>query len=102
MSYDFVFRKVVGVWGPWEEGAVDQWVATVNVVLVDEDTLVQTQQCVAACEYCAENADITFDYLLDAVTGCDPATDYLMCRPANCPCCSRELTEKTLVVAGGA
>src|SRR6266404_1825567 len=93
MSYDFIFRKIVGVWGEPEEGAF-------NIVLVDEDTVAETQQCLSGCESCAENADITFDYLLDQITGCDPATNYLMCRPANCPSCSRDVTEKTLVVAG--
>jgi hypothetical protein len=95
MSYDFTFRQVVGIWGEPAE-----W--TFDVVLVDEDTLVKTQEFVSACEHCAENADITFDYLLDEITGCDPATNYLMCRPANCPSCLRELTEKSLVVAGRA
>ena len=93
MSYDFVFRKIVGVWGEPGEGIFE-------VVLVDEDTLVKTQRYVSACEHCAENANITFDYLLDEITGCDPATHYLMCRPASCPCCSGDVTEKTLVVAG--
>ena len=37
----------------------------------------------------------------DAVTGCDPAvTEYVMSQPAKCPGCHRDVTEKTLVIAG--
>jgi hypothetical protein len=46
-----------------------------------------------------ENAAVALDYVLDALMGCDPLiTEYLMCRPARCPACSREIGEKTLVV----
>jgi hypothetical protein len=56
---------------------------------------------VVACECCATGAGISFDYVLDAVTGCDPGiTEYVMSHPAKCPRCSGEVTEKTLVIAG--
>ena len=73
----------------------------VDVVLVDEGVLLEAQGYLDACEHCAPNAAaMTFDYLLDAVTGSDPTlTEYLMWRPARCPRCRREVTEKTLVVA---
>ena len=72
----------------------------VDVVLVDEGVLLEAQEYLVACEHCAANAAMTFDYLLDAVTGCDPTlTEYLMCRAARCPRCGREVTEKTQVVA---
>jgi hypothetical protein len=71
----------------------------VNIVLIDENNLMMAQNCIAACEYCAENASITFEYLLDALTGCDPTiTDYLMCRPAQCPSCFCNLSEKSQIV----
>lgn len=70
-----------------------------EVVLVEESSLVEAQRLIAECESCGEDAQITFDYLLDAVTGCDPTkTEYLMCRPAKCPRCFREVNEKTLVI----
>jgi len=74
--------------------------AETNVVFVDAPTLLQAQEFISGCEYCApEAAEITFDYLLDAVTGCDPsATDYVVCHTARCPCCNHEVAEKTLVV----
>ncbi len=70
-----------------------------EIVLIDEISLVRAQRLISACEICAEEAQITFDYLLDAVTGCNPSeTEYLMCRRAKCPCCFNEVTEKTLVI----
>ena len=78
---------------------IEPSIEDIDVDLVDEATVMETQRWVFACEHCAENAAIPFDYLLDASTGCDPATtDYVMYRPARCPRCSREVTEKTLVV----
>ena len=71
----------------------------INVVLVDERQLQEAQACIIGCESCSDGAEISFDYLLDAVSGCDPATtEYLICRPVQCPRCFHEVTEKTLVV----
>jgi hypothetical protein len=73
-----------------------------NIVLIDEATVAETEQWVAACEHCAENVSIAFDYILDAITGSDPeSTEYLMCRTGRCPFCSGAITEKTLVAVGG-
>jgi hypothetical protein len=50
--------------------------AATDIVLIDEDTLLVAQSLVAACEHCEHcdnRAEISFDYLLDAVTGCDPS-----------------------------
>ena len=45
------------------------------------------------------DAEITLDYILDEITGCDPQfTEYILSRPANCPACFHEVTEKTLVI----
>jgi hypothetical protein len=72
----------------------------VDIILIDEFTVMETERWMHACEQCAENAAIPFDYLLDATTWRDPSqTDYAMYRTANCPCCGRAVTEKTLVVA---
>ena len=70
-----------------------------DIILVDESQLLDAQACITACERCASNAEISFDYLLDAVTGCNPSvTEYVMSHPAKCPQCFREVTEKTLVI----
>jgi hypothetical protein len=79
-----------------------------NIVFVDNETLLQAGAYVSGCERCASDPDlqydflgvaISFDYLLDAITGCDPTvTDYLMFDLPKCPRCSCELTEKTLVL----
>jgi hypothetical protein len=72
-----------------------------NIVLINESELSDAQAFVVACEFCSTMAGIPFDYLLDAITGCDPCvTEYLMCRRVECPCCFCELSEKTRVVAG--
>jgi len=69
-----------------------------NIVLVDEPTLREAIQWVSGCQACSEYAGISFDYILDALTGCDPRfTEYVLCRPANCPECSSVITEKTQV-----
>lgn len=71
----------------------------VNVVLIGEAVLRRAEGYVEACEECAPNASVTFDYLLDAMTGCDPVTtEYLMLRPACCPCCGKAITEKTQIL----
>ena len=72
-----------------------------NIVLVNESELSEAQAFVVACEFCSTIAELPFDYLLDAITGCDPrVTEYLMCHRVECPCCFSELSEKTRVVAG--
>jgi hypothetical protein len=69
-----------------------------NVVLIDEGMVAEAQACISGCEHCVANTETTFDYVLDAVTNCDPAmTEYLLCGPAKCPRCGHEVTEKTFV-----
>ena len=69
-----------------------------NIVLVDEPTLREALQWVSTCRGCNDYAGISFDYILDAMTGCDPSvTEYVLCRPARCPSCDGFITEKTLV-----
>jgi len=71
-----------------------------DVVLIDERMLREAQGFVAGCGQCFPSAEMTFDYILDEVTGCDPtSTEYVLCHPAKCPRCSQEITEKTLVIA---
>ena len=71
----------------------------VNIVLIGESTLVETERCLSGCQTCSRNATLTLDYILDALTGCDPIlTEYLMARPLRCPSCHGEIREKTFVV----
>jgi hypothetical protein len=71
-----------------------------KLVLVDETKLMQAQSAITGCGQCVPEPEMTFDYILDAVTGCDPTiTEYMLCHPAICPRCKGEVTEKTLVIA---
>lgn len=69
-----------------------------HIVLVDEMDLIATEGCITGCEFCVEGPHLPLDYLMDAVTGSNPVvTEYLFPRPARCPCCGAELTEKMSV-----
>jgi hypothetical protein len=69
-----------------------------NIVLVGEAILMEAEKWVSACECCGDNAALALDYLLDALTGCEPGvTEYVMCRPVRCPACSSEILEKMLI-----
>src|SRR2546426_238915 len=71
----------------------------INLVLVDGPTVDEAESFISACEGCDEDAEISFDYLLDDLTASDPTrTEYLMYRPARCPRCQAEVTEKTLII----
>ena len=70
----------------------------VDVAFIDEPLVVEAEDFVSGCEHCDEGALIPFDYVLDALTACDPSkTENLMRRIAQCPRCLGEITEKTLV-----
>jgi hypothetical protein len=74
-------------------------VEEVNIVLIDEAMVAEAEEWLTGCEVCADNAVIALDYLLDALTAYDPSiTEYVMCRPACCPFCAAEVTEKTLII----
>ena len=71
-----------------------------DVVFVNRETLAEAEDFIAACEACEPaRAEIGFDQVLDALTGCDPTvTEYVICHAARCPQCRCEVMEKTLVV----
>jgi len=73
-------------------------VEDVHIFLVDGPVLSEGLSWVSGCEHCSEYALIRFDYILDALTGADPTTEYIMCRPPRCPRCRLRITEKTRVV----
>jgi hypothetical protein len=69
-----------------------------NVVLIDAAIVEEAQRMLSACEFCSDMAELTFDYILDELTGCDPrVTEYILERPARCLQCGAPITEKTLV-----
>jgi hypothetical protein len=69
-----------------------------RILPLDESIVLEALQWVSGCERCSEHALIEFDYILDAVTGADPATtEYVMCRPMKCPYCWMQITEKTKI-----
>ncbi len=71
-----------------------------NIIFIDDTLLSEAQAFISGCEHCDPNAEMAFDYILDAVTQSEPTTtEYVMCRPPKCPCCHRDVTEKTLVVS---
>lgn len=74
-----------------------------NVMLVNALLLDEAQAYISGCEQCVGNAvGVPFDYILDALTESDPTTtEYVMCRPARCPRCFHEVSEKTRVVTCG-
>ena len=77
--------------------SVDQ----IEFVLVRPSDVEAALTGVIACKSCSEAAVTPFDYVLDALTGCDPSvTEYIMSVPALCPACGQPITEKTLVVIG--
>src|SRR5262249_14514895 len=70
-----------------------------NFAFVDDAVLTQAKQKIEGCEHCCPDAEITLDYILDEITGCNPQyTEYILSRPTNCPSCLHEVTEKTLVI----
>ena len=72
--------------------------SVIKLVVVKESDIAKAQAFVDACESCCSRATIPFDYLLDAITGCDPTVvEYVMSSGPQCPFCSREIQRKTLV-----
>ena len=70
-----------------------------NIVFVDEATLFEAERYISGCENCVpEAAEITFDYILDRIIGCDPITDYVISQPARCRRCRHEVMPKTRIV----
>ena len=70
-----------------------------TVHLVGENLRAAAQSMISGCDQCCDCPEITFDCILDELTGCDPKiTEYVLCRPARCPRCRRDVTERTIVL----
>jgi ribosomal protein L37AE/L43A len=86
--------KMTSMFRPAQQRRIED----IDIVLVDETTVERAEEWITACEHCSENAPHAMDYLLDALTGCDPTvTEYVMYRPACCPFCTSSITEKTSI-----
>ena len=71
-----------------------------QVVFVDDVALAEAQAFLTGCERCVPYTELTFDYILDAVTECNPiVTEYVLCAPVKCPRCGNNVTPKTFVEA---
>jgi hypothetical protein len=59
-------------------------------VRVDDAMLRLAERRIESCETCTpDQAEVPFDYILDAITGSDPEeTDYVLSGPARCPRCN--------------
>ena len=69
-----------------------------TLIAVSHNTIRAACALVCGSEACAPEAETPFDWLLDEVTGHDPAeVDYLLEAPAKFPLCYREISEKTFV-----
>jgi hypothetical protein len=70
-----------------------------TVHLVGENLRAAAQSMISGCDQCCDCPEITFDCILDELTACDPkSTEYILCRPARCPRCRRDVTERTIVL----
>lgn len=71
-----------------------------QVVLLDNVVLAEAQAFLTGCERCAAHTELTFDYVLDAVTECDATiTTYVLCAPVRCPRCGNNVTVTTFIEA---
>ena len=68
-------------------------------VFINEAVLSEALGLIHGCQYCDWTPELTFDYLLDALTGCGPPTEYVLCRAAKCPQCGHDIGVETFVRA---
>jgi hypothetical protein len=81
------------------ETETEPYTGELDIVFIDEPTLSEAQGYIRGCERCTDCAEIRFNQLLDAVTGCNPVvTEYVICHSAQCPRCHGEINERTLVL----
>ena len=84
---------------PTDEDYYDPPLEEMTVRLVDENLRAAAQSMISGCDQCCDCPEITFDCILDELTGFDPkSTEYILCRPARCPRCRRDVTERTIVL----
>lgn len=68
------------------------------IVIASHRTLIAARFYVFGCESCDVNVEIPFEWVLDLITGADPArTSYIINGYLPCPCCGEPIRDKTLV-----
>ena len=67
------------------------------IVLVDEETVTESELWLSGCERCVDHALIPFVYVLDALIEGEATTEYVLYRVPKCPRCSGEIFESTFV-----
>ena len=73
-------------------------VSQLRILIVGPWTRTTARSLVLGCESCDRDAEFPFDWVLDVVTGDDPAsTEYLIDELVSCPWCGGPINEKTLV-----
>ncbi len=66
-----------------------------RILVVGQQTWTKARSLLLACESCDSDAEFPFDWVLDEVTGADPAsTDYLIDKLVSCPWCGRRSAKK--------
>ena len=71
------------------------------ILFVGRDAIAQAERVIESCEGCDNEAEVTFDSILDNTTGSDPdKTEYLLELPATCPRCHGNIVENTRVKPG--
>jgi hypothetical protein len=80
-------------------GYFDPPLDEMTIHFVGENLRAAAQSRISGCDQCCDCPEITFDCILDEVTGCDPkSTEYILCRRARCPRCHRDVTERTIIL----
>ena len=70
----------------------------IEVVTVDAAKVSEAESKIEGCEYChPDDTEISFDWILEQVTGRSGMVDFMMLETAKCPNCKQTMTEKTLV-----
>jgi hypothetical protein len=68
-----------------------------RIVFIDEATLSEALSFVSGCSQCALTAELTLDYILDALTRNGPPTVYVLPRIAACPQCGHGIDRATFI-----
>ena len=69
-----------------------------RILVVGQRTRTKARSLLIACKSCDSDAEFPFNWVLDEVTGADPAsTDYLIDELVSCPWRGAAIGEKTLV-----
>ena len=71
-----------------DDNFFDPPLSQLRILVVGQRTRTKARSLLLACESCDSNAEFPFDWVLDEVTGGDPAsTDYLIDELVSCPWC---------------